>query len=99
MTFSNDRASIFPGRVTSHRGKTITDIGSSTAYLSFLKQQSKATNYSVAIVPNDMEGRPDLLSYAAYGTEVMWWLIVEANSIYDYETDLKAGTQIIIPKL
>jgi len=99
MAFSNDRASIFPGRVISHRGKTITDIGSSTAYLSFLEQQSTATNYKVAIVPNDMEGRPDLLSYAAYGTEMMWWLIVEANSIYDYEEDLKAGTQIIIPQL
>ena len=99
MAFSNDRASIFPGRVISHRGKTITDIGSSPAYLSFLEQQSVATNYRVAIVPNDMEGRPDLLSYAAYGTELMWWLIVEANSIYDYEEDLKAGTQIIIPQL
>ena len=99
MAFSNDRASIFPGRVISHRGKTITDIGSSPAYLSFLEQQSVATNSRVAIVPNDMEGRPDLLSYAAYGTELMWWLIVEANSIYDYEEDLKAGTQIMIPQL
>ena len=99
MAFSNDRASIFPGRVISHRGKTITDIGSSPSYLSFLKEQSTATNYRVAIVPNDMEGRPDLLSYAAYGTELMWWLIVEANSIYDYEEDLKAGTQIMIPQL
>ena len=46
-----------------------------------------------------MEGRPDLLSVAAYGSELMWWLIVEANSVYDYEEDLKAGTQIIIPQL
>jgi len=99
MAFSNDRASIFPGRVISHRGHTITDIGSSPAYLAFLEQQNTATNYRVAIVPNDMEGRPDLLSYAAYGTELMWWLIVEANSIYDYESDLKAGTQLIIPQL
>ena len=99
MAFSNDRASIFPGRVVSHRGKTITDIGSSLGYLAFLEQQNKATNYKVAIVPNDMEGRPDLLSFAAYGTELMWWLIVEANSVYDYEEDLKAGTQIIIPRL
>ena len=99
MPNSTDRGSIFPGRVVSHRGKTITDIGSSLGYLAFLEQQNKATNYKVAIVPNDMEGRPDLLSFAAYGTELMWWLIVEANSVYDYEEDLKAGTQIIIPQL
>ena len=57
------------------------------------------SNDRASIFPNDMEGRPDLLSYAAYGTELMWWLIVEANSIYDYEEDLKAGTQIMIPQL
>ena len=46
-----------------------------------------------------MEGRPDLLAYAAYGNELLWWVIVEANNVYDYEEDLKAGTQIIIPQL
>jgi 1,4-dihydroxy-2-naphthoate octaprenyltransferase len=44
-----------------------------------------------------MEGRPDLLSYAAYGTELLWWLIVQANNISDYEEDLAAGKQIKIP--
>jgi hypothetical protein len=46
-----------------------------------------------------MEGRPDLIAYAAYGNELLWWLIVEANNAYDYEVDLGAGKTIIIPNI
>ena len=99
MAFSNDRASIFPGRVISHRGKTITDIGMSKQYRSFVASLQAPGQSKVAVVPNTMEGRPDLLAYAAYGNERLWWVIVEANNVYDYEVDLKAGTQIIIPQL
>jgi len=53
----------------------------------------------LAEVPNNMEGRPDLISYAAYGSPNYWWLIVEANEVYDYEIDLKAGTVIKIPQI
>jgi hypothetical protein len=100
MALTNDRANIFPGVVISHRGKTITDIGSSRKYIQFLKQlQSDSTQNKIAVVPNDMEGRPDLIAYAAYGTELLWWLIIEANNIFDIESGLKAGTQIIIPQI
>lgn len=72
------------------------DTASSKSYLQFLHQLSEEKS-RVAIVPPDMEGRPDLLSYAAYGTELLWWLIVQANNISDYEEDLAAGKQIKIP--
>tara|TARA_Y100000004_G_scaffold133644_1_gene151085 strand:+ start:897 stop:1196 length:300 start_codon:yes stop_codon:yes gene_type:complete len=99
MAAFNDRKNIFPGVVRSHRGKTITDIGGSPAYLNFIEQVNNATNNKIAVIPNTMEGRPDLIAYAAYGNELLWWLIVEANNAYDYEVDLGAGKTIIIPNI
>jgi len=99
MTAFNDRKNIFAGVVRSHRGKTITDIGSSPSYLTFIEQVNNANNNKIAIVPNNMEGRPDLIAFAAYGNELLWWLIVEANNAYDYEVDFGAGKTIIIPTI
>jgi len=99
MALNGDRQNIFQGTVISHRGKTITDIGQSKAYRSFVNAIQEPGQAKVAVIPNTMEGRPDLLAYAAYGNELLWWVIVEANNVYDYEEDLKAGTQIIIPQL
>lgn len=97
MALTGDRQNIFPGNTVSHRGKTITDIGSSFQYISFINNLQNAGKSRIAVVPNTLEGRPDLLAYAAYGNELLWWVIVEANNAYDYEVDLKAGTQILIP--
>lgn len=99
MAMYNDRAQIFTGKVVSHRGKILTDIGSSSQYQKFMQNVFDATNSKVAIIPTTMEARPDLLAYAAYGNELLWWLIVAANSAYDYEVDLAAGNQIIIPQV
>tara|TARA_R110000796_G_scaffold65569_3_gene151454 strand:+ start:121 stop:420 length:300 start_codon:yes stop_codon:yes gene_type:complete len=99
MALNGDRQNIFPGVVISHRGKTITDIGQSKKYKSFINSLQKPGQARVAIIPNDLEARPDLLAFAAYGNELLWWVIVEANNAYDYEVDLKAGTQIILPIL
>tara|TARA_R100001377_G_C3093312_1_gene76637 strand:- start:31 stop:330 length:300 start_codon:yes stop_codon:yes gene_type:complete len=99
MSTFSERANIFRGKVISHRGKTITDIGSSRVYQAFLQSVATSTDHKVAIVPGNMEGRPDLLAYAAYGNELLWWLIIEANNIYDYEVGLAAGNQIIIPSI
>jgi hypothetical protein len=99
MTLNGDRQNIFPGRTISHRGKTITDIASTKQYISFVNQLQESGNSRIALVPNNMEGRPDLIAYAAYGNEQLWWVIVEANNAYDYEVDLKAGKQILIPKV
>ena len=99
MALTNDRSNIFPGVKVSHRGKTITDTGSSKQYISFLKKINESKNSKIAIVPSELEGRPDLIAYAAYGNEKLWWLIVEANQAYDYEVDFKAGKQILIPSI
>tara|TARA_A100001515_G_scaffold111525_1_gene92536 strand:- start:310 stop:609 length:300 start_codon:yes stop_codon:yes gene_type:complete len=99
MALNNDRSNIFPGVKVSHRGKTITDTGSSKQYIDFLNSISESKDSKIAIVPNELEGRPDLIAYAAYGNENLWWLIVEANQAYDYEVDFKSGKQILIPNI
>lgn len=93
-----DRQFAFTNTEVSHRGKTVIDISSSPDYRSFLEQLNELEN-KVAVIPSNLEGRPDLLSYAAYGTVDLWWLVIVANSVYDYEEDLKAGTIIKIPIL
>jgi hypothetical protein len=98
MRIRTGRPGIFTGNLISHRGKTITDIGSSVEYKDFLNRLENFTQSKVAIVPNDMEGRPDKIAFAAYGNEKLWWLIVLANQAYDYEVDLAAGKQILIPQ-
>jgi len=99
MTLNGDRQNIFPGNTVSHRGNTITDIGSSKQYINFVNGLQEPGNARIALVPNNMEGRPDLIAYAAYNNEQLWWVIVEANNAYDYEVDLKAGKQILIPRI
>ena len=99
MALNGDRQNIFKGVLLSHRGKTITDIGQSKEYRTFVNSLQKPNTSRIAVVPNDLEGRPDLLAYAAYGNELLWWVVVEANNVYDYEEDLKAGTQILLPIL
>ena len=97
MTLKGDRQNIIAGNVVSHRGKTITDIGSSQNYIDFVNSLQNSETSKIAVVPNELEGRPDLIAYAAYGNELLWLVIVEANNAYDYEVDLKAGKQIRIP--
>ena len=99
MATNSDRGKNFGGNVVSHRGKTITDIGSSLKYRNFVNSLQNSGTSKIAVVPNELEGRPDLLASAAYGNELLWWVLVEANNAYDYESDFKAGTQILIPMI
>ena len=99
MALNGDRQNIFPGNTVSHRGNIITDIASSKQYINFVNGLQEPGTARIAVVPNNMEGRPDLIAYAAYNNEQLWWVIVEANNAYDYEVDLKAGKQILIPRI
>ena len=42
--------------------------------------------------------RPDLISYKAYGTPDLWWVIYEFNGIRDPLFELKIGTILRIPE-
>jgi hypothetical protein len=82
---------------TTHREKPFKNLVSSKQWKEFLVAGLGTATYNVAIIPTDMEFRPDIISFAAYGTVNLWWLICTANSIIDPNTELNAGKQIKIP--
>lgn len=92
------RFEIYEPEVVVHKGKTIRSVTSSRRFNEFYETLGN-NDYKIAILSSIMEGRPDIISQAAYGTPAYWWLIVLANSIIDYDEDLVAGKEIKIPVL
>jgi hypothetical protein len=56
-----------------------------------------ASGDQLAVIPNSMEYRPDLMSIQRYGTTDFWWRIMEVNNIKDI-MDFKAGKTIVLPE-
>ena len=56
-----------------------------------------SVNDKYYVITPGTEYRPDLVSYAAYGTVDFWWRIMEANKIKDV-FEFKTGRNIVIPK-
>jgi hypothetical protein len=50
-------------------------------------------------VDQQLEKRPDLVSYKAYGVSELWWAIYEFNNIRDPFFDLKSGQILRIPAI
>tara|TARA_R110000824_G_scaffold35687_3_gene111592 strand:- start:18878 stop:19180 length:303 start_codon:yes stop_codon:yes gene_type:complete len=82
---------------TTHRSLPFKNLVSSKQWKEFLVEGLGTTSYNVAIIPTNMEFRPDIIAFAAYGSVDLWWLICTANSIIDPNTELPAGKQIKIP--
>ena len=53
-------------------------------------------NDQVAVIPNGMQYRPDLVSKEKYGIVDVWWKIMEVNKIKDI-MEFTAGKTIILP--
>jgi hypothetical protein len=96
MSSIKSRFTQFSFRSATHRDKPVKDILSSAKWESIAKNLDR-TPSNLAVVPNGMEGRPDLISNSVYGTPYMWWLICVANNISDPFEQLKAGKQIKLP--
>jgi hypothetical protein len=47
----------------------------------------------------DFLQRPDLLSFALYGTDNLWWILCKVNQIDDIWNDLYVGQIIIVPDI
>ena len=77
---SKSKNSIFRSIKILHRGKTLSDITSVPKYNNFITTLDSKPS-KLAYVPPGMEHRPDLISFAAYGNEKFWWLILLANNI------------------
>ena len=98
MIFSRkSRFTAYDALNTTHRGKPFVNLVSSKQWKSFLVEGLGTSRYNVAIIPTNMEFRPDMIAYAAYGSVDLWWLICSSNSIIDPNTELNAGKQIKIP--
>lgn len=50
-------------------------------------------------VQSNEERRLDLISYIYYGNPLLWWIIAQANDIYDPLTNPKSGDIVRIPSL
>jgi hypothetical protein len=79
-----------------HKGKEINIITSVRGWENSSKN-IKALPSRIGVVPNGMEGRPDLISHSIYGTTANWWVICVANDIIDPFEELKAGNKIKLP--
>jgi len=95
---SHNRFKLFGERYT-HKGKLFTNIVCSKEYEDFITKTLSSLPTKVTIIPAGLEGRPDLLSYAVYGTSKYWWVICEANRVVDPFEELYSGRQIHIPTL
>ena len=58
-------------------------------------------NDEVYVIPQEYDERPDLCSYAMYGTSKYWWIFAARNSndIEDPIRDFSAGKTIRIPTM
>lgn len=62
------------------------------------KLNLKQANGDVFVtITADIANRPDLISFKAYGTPELWWIIYELNNIRDPLFDLQVGQIIRIP--
>ncbi len=93
------RFDAYDSEILPHRKYFFKSLITSKKYEDFLKYTLPNMEYKVAVLPSGMEGRPDLLSQAVYGTVNYWWLLCEANSIIDPFEDLVAGMQLKIPTI
>lgn len=50
-------------------------------------------------INKELIGRPDLISFKAYGTPDLWWAILDFNNIKDPLFEIKIGQIIKIPSL
>ena len=87
---------IFNASSITHRDKPLSVLSPSPEYTNFIENLDNNT-YKVAIIPEGMDGRPDLLAYQIYGTEKLWWAIMLANRVDDVTTQLVAGKKVFVP--
>lgn len=56
----------------------------------------KVEEYSIYVVSQQYEARPDLLALDTYSTEKLWWIILQYNGLTSYK-DITAGAILRMP--
>jgi len=92
----HDRFTKFSFTPQIHKGHSIKNITINSKWENLQKTLSRY-DYNLALIPNGMEGRPDLISNSIYKTPDLWWLICAANNIIDPFEELTSGKKIKIP--
>lgn len=64
---------------------------------SYINLHQNVTNFTQFLLSQDLEGRPDLLSYRFYGDATLWWAICLYNGIINPFKELIPGMVIKIP--
>lgn len=65
-------------------------------FTTYLRKERTTQFDKFLVIPEGYAYRPDLVSQAVFGYPDSWWLIMEANGIYDI-ADFVAGKTIRIP--
>ena len=89
---------IFNASSVTHRGKPLSMLSPSIEFTNFIENMDKY-NFKIAIIPEGVNGRPDLLALEIYGTEKLWWAIMLANKITDATSELITGKKIFVPEI
>jgi hypothetical protein len=53
--------------------------------------------YTYITVSREFVARPDLLSYAVYGSDKFWWILMKANNLEDAFNDLIVENVLVVP--
>lgn len=63
----------------------------------YLRREYKKTGKEkVMVITKGVEYRPDLVAFDVYGSQNLWWKIMEVNKIYDV-IEFTAGKTIMLP--
>ena len=89
---------IFKAVSVTHRDKPLSVLSPSVEFTNFIENMGNS-NFRVAIIPEGVNGRPDLLALQVYDTEELWWVIMLANRIQDAKTELTTGKKIFLPEI
>tara|TARA_R110001583_G_scaffold9651_1_gene45480 strand:+ start:22251 stop:22559 length:309 start_codon:yes stop_codon:yes gene_type:complete len=81
-----------------HRGKPLSVLSPSPIFSKFIENMENS-KHKIAIIPEGVNGRPDLIALKVYDTEELWWVIMLANKILDAKTELISGKKIFLPFL
>ena len=76
-----------------HRGKPLSVLSPSPIFSKFIENMENS-KHKIAIIPEGVNGRPDLIALKVYDTEELWWVIMLAN-----KTELISGKKIFLPFL
>ena len=95
--FSDPTRYTIGSEVYVHKGRTII---SSVGSPEFDRSVTEMLNTAVQLgnVPPEFANRPDLISYAWFGTPTLWWKIMIMNNVFDTFESLNSGDPILVPK-